>query len=73
MIIIIALILGLLILLSVGIKLFPEYTTEIGLIVIGIELLYVGLYFMIKNEVKFIVRKYKTELQEKTLKELRNE
>lgn len=54
----IAFILGIFILLLVGIKLFPEYTTEIGLIVIGIELLCVGLYFMITNEVKDIVRKY---------------
>lgn len=69
----IALILGLLILLSVGIKLFPEYTIEIGFIIVGLELLFVGLYFMIKNEVKDIVRKYKTYLQEEILKELRKE
>lgn len=55
--------LGLLILLSVGIKLFPEYTTEIGLIVIGIKLLCVGLYCIITNKVKSIVRKYVIELR----------
>ena len=57
--------LGLLILLSVGIKLFPEYAMEISLIVIGIELLCIGLYCIIKNEVKSIVRKYIIELREK--------
>lgn len=56
--------LGLLILLSVGIKLFPEYIVEISLIIIGIELLCVGLYCIIKNEVKRIVRKYIIKLRE---------
>lgn len=61
--------LGLLILLSVGIKLFPEYIVEIGLIVVGIELLFGGLYLAIKNEVKRIVRRYITELREELRKE----
>lgn len=65
----IAFTLGILILLLVGIKLFPEYAMEISLIIIGIELLCLGLYSMIKNEVKSIVRKYKTELQEELRKE----
>lgn len=48
----------LLIVLLIGIKLFPEYIVEISLIVIGIEVLYIGLYCMIKSEVERIVRKY---------------
>lgn len=56
--------LGLLILLSVGMKLFPEYIAEIALIIVGIELLCIGLHLMIKNEVKRIVRKYIRELRE---------
>lgn len=61
--------LGILILVSVGIKLFPEYAMEVSLIIVGIELLCLGLYCMIKNELKRIVRKYKTELQEELRKE----
>ena len=59
----IAFTLGLFILLSVGIKLFPEYIVEVSLIIIGIELLFIGLYYVIKNEVKRIIRKYITELR----------
>ena len=61
-------ILGLLILVSVGIKLFPEYIVEVSLIVIGIELLCIGLSCIIKNDVKSIVRKYIIELQEELRK-----
>lgn len=56
--------LGLLILLLVRFELFTEYTTEIGLIVMGIEFLCIGLSCIIKNDVKRIVRKYITELRE---------
>lgn len=61
--------LGLLILVSVGIKLFPEYIVEVSLIIIGIEFLCIGLYYVIKNEVKSIVQKYIIELQEELRKE----